>query len=105
MYVTLLPLILIQYLVVVIECAAAEDLGSTKQRLGGRRTVKKFMRDIMFVVQTSHRLVGRLLGGLKGLSLHLPKFRNSLVDHLSLLLFDYCGAQIIGERVNPSPAF
>lgn len=33
--------------------AAGEDLESTKQRLGGRRTARRYMKGTMFVARTS----------------------------------------------------
>jgi hypothetical protein len=39
--------------------AVGEDLGSTKQKLGGRRIVKKCMRSTMLKVQTNHQLLAR----------------------------------------------
>jgi hypothetical protein len=41
--------------------AVGEDLGSTRQKLGGRRIVKKCMRSTMLEVQTNHQLVARQL--------------------------------------------
>lgn len=40
--------------------AVGEDLGSTKQRLGGQRIVKRCTRGAMFVDQTNHQFLARL---------------------------------------------
>ena len=52
---------------------AGEDLESTKQKLGGQKTVKRCMRSTMFVDQTKHQFLGKLPADQRELSHRLHK--------------------------------
>ena len=69
-----------------ITSAVEGDSENIKQRLGGQRTVKKFMRGITCADPTRHQFLGRLPAGQKEMSHHLHKFSRQCKFSISTFL-------------------